>query len=133
MWRGQTFCIKCFKRIRKEKEKAPADCDSGNIHTELTPCKCFKCISEDHLIAKFPKPPKENDKWKKQVCFSERGNRESQRESDNGEKNNDQYIYASIACMSDNDKCPSRYFGDSSELTNWILDSGATCHMMPQV
>ena len=35
--------------------------------------------------------------------------------------------------MSDNDKCSSRYFGDSLQLTNWILDSGATCHMMPEV
>ena len=35
--------------------------------------------------------------------------------------------------MSDNDKIPSRYFGDSSHLTQWILDSGATSHMIPQV
>ena len=35
--------------------------------------------------------------------------------------------------MSDNDECRSRDFGDSSQLTNWILFSGATCHMTPQV
>ena len=35
--------------------------------------------------------------------------------------------------MSDNDKILSKYFGDSSQLTNWILDSGATRHMIPQV
>ena len=35
--------------------------------------------------------------------------------------------------MSDNDECYSRDFGDSSQLTNWILDSGATFHMTPQV
>ena len=35
--------------------------------------------------------------------------------------------------MSGNDKCTSVNFGDSSELTNWILDSGATCHMTPDV
>ena len=35
--------------------------------------------------------------------------------------------------MSDKGKCSSRYFGDSSQLTNWILDSGATCHMTPHV
>ena len=34
---------------------------------------------------------------------------------------------------SKNDKIPSRYFGDSSQLTNWILDSGATYHITPQV
>ena len=32
-----------------------------------------------------------------------------------------------------NDKSTSRDFGDSSQLTNWILDSGETCHMTPQV
>ena len=35
--------------------------------------------------------------------------------------------------MSDNDECTSRDFGDSSKWTNWILDSGSTCHMTPQV
>ena len=35
--------------------------------------------------------------------------------------------------MSDNDKCHSGKFGDSSQLTIWILDSGPTCHMTPQV
>ena len=35
--------------------------------------------------------------------------------------------------MSDNDKSLSRDFSDSSQLTNWILDSGETCHMTPQV
>ena len=35
--------------------------------------------------------------------------------------------------MSGNDKSPGRGFGDSSQLTNWILDLGATYHMIPQV
>ena len=35
--------------------------------------------------------------------------------------------------MSGNEKCPSGHFGDSSQLTNWILDSVATCHMTPEV
>ena len=35
--------------------------------------------------------------------------------------------------MSNNDECPSGKFGDSSQLTNWILDSVATCHMTPEV
>ena len=35
--------------------------------------------------------------------------------------------------MSGNDKCPSGDSGDSSQLTNWILDSGATFHMTPEV
>ena len=35
--------------------------------------------------------------------------------------------------MSSDDKRKSKYYGDSSQLTNWILDSGATCHMTPEV
>ena len=38
-----------------------------------------------------------------------------------------------MARMSDNDECSSRDFGDSLQLTNWILYLGATCHMTPQV
>ena len=35
--------------------------------------------------------------------------------------------------MSNNDEYPGGNFGDSSQLTNWILDSGAMCHMTPKV
>ena len=35
--------------------------------------------------------------------------------------------------MSGNDKSSSRYFDDISQLINWILYSGATCHMTPQI
>ena len=45
---------------------------------------------------------------------------------------NYQKIYAYMANMSDNDESPSREFVDISQLTNLILDSGATCHMTPQ-
>ena len=38
-----------------------------------------------------------------------------------------------MARMSGNEECHSGNFGDSSQLTNWILDSGATCHMTPEV
>ena len=38
-----------------------------------------------------------------------------------------------MAQMSGNDKYLPRRFGDSSQLTNCILDSGATCHMKPEV
>ena len=38
-----------------------------------------------------------------------------------------------MALMSCNDKCPSGNFGDSSQLTNYILDSGAPRHMTPEV
>ena len=35
--------------------------------------------------------------------------------------------------MSSDDERKSGKYGDSSQLTNWILDSGATCHMTPEV
>ena len=35
--------------------------------------------------------------------------------------------------MSSDDKHESKDYGDSLQLTNWILDSGATCHMTPEV
>ena len=35
--------------------------------------------------------------------------------------------------MSSNGKRSSENYGDSSQLTNWILDLGATCHMTPEV
>ena len=38
-----------------------------------------------------------------------------------------------MARMSNDDVRENKDYGDSSQLTNWILDSGATCHMMPEV
>ena len=40
------------------------------------------------------------------------------------ENYNDQRIYASMARMSSDDECKSVKYGDSLQLTNWILDSG---------
>ena len=64
-----TFCggvnhsaEKCFKMIRQEKEKYRAAGHSDNRRTERTPRKCFGCVSQDHQIEKFPKPPKDNEK-----------------------------------------------------------------------
>ena len=58
-----TFCEgnnhsaeKYFKRIRREKEKARAVDVSSNRNSECLPQKCFRCESEDHMIAKCPKP-----------------------------------------------------------------------------
>ena len=135
-----TFCgdancssEKYFKRIIEEKGNARAVGDLENRRTERNPRKRFRCGYENHLIAKCPKPLKENEKRQRQVRFSERGNHASQEECNNGDNNNYQKIYAYMARMSDNDKSLSRDFGDSLQLTNWILDSGATCHMTPHV
>ena len=56
-----------------------------------------------------------------------------QKECNNGDNDNNQKIFAYMARMSGNDEYPSRYFGDSLQLTTWILDSGEMCYMTPQV
>ena len=38
-----------------------------------------------------------------------------------------------MARMYNDDVRENKDYGDSSQLTNWILDSGATCHMTPEV
>ena len=81
------------------------------------------------MIAKCPKPPKDNEKRRKQVRFNEKGNCEC----DNGKNDDDHKVYASMAYMSSDDERESKEYGESSQLTNWILDSGATCHMTPEV
>ena len=87
-----TFCggtnhsaEKCFKRIRQENEKSRMAVHLDNRETEQTPRKCLRCGSQDHLIAKYPKPPKDNEKRRKQVCFNEKGNRTC----DNGDNKSD--------------------------------------------
>ena len=116
-----------MKMAMKEKYRAAGH--SNNRQMERTPRKCFRYGSEDHLNEKCPKPPKKNKKRKKQERYNEKGNRAC----NNVTNKSDQKIHASMANMSDNDKCPSGKFGESSQLTNWILDSGATCQMIREV
>ena len=110
-----------FKRIRQEKEKARAVGVSSNRNIERPPRKCFRCGSEYNMISKFPKPPKDNEKQRKQVCFNEKGNRAC----DNGKDKDDHKIYAYMARISSDGERKSGEYGDSSQLTNWILDSGS--------
>ena len=56
------YVEKCFKNIRKEKEKAPSAGASSKKNSDRPPWKCFRCGSEDYLIAKCPKPPKDGGK-----------------------------------------------------------------------
>ena len=42
-------------------------------------------------------------------------------------------MYASMTHIYSNIKISRRGFGDISQLNNWILDSGATCHMTPEI
>ena len=81
------------------------------------------------MIAKCPKPQKYNEKQRKQVRFNEKGNRAC----DISKYIDDHKIYASMERMSSDDERKSGNYGDSLQLTNWILDSGATFHMTPEV
>ena len=63
--------------------------------------------------------------WRKQVRFNKKGNRAC----NNVKNNSEQKIYTSMALMSGNDECPREKIGDSSQMTNLILDYGATCHI----
>ena len=101
---------KFFKGIKNEKEKACAVDVSSNRKSERPPRKCFRCGSEYHMIAKFPNPPKDNEKRQRQVRFYEKGNRAC----NNGKNNDDHKIYASMARMSSDDKRKSVKYGDSS-------------------
>ena len=56
------YVEKCFKNIRKEKDKARSTGTSSNKNSDRPTWKCFRCGSEDHLIAKFPEPPKDGEK-----------------------------------------------------------------------
>ena len=51
----------------------------------------------------------------------------------NDEDDNDHKISAYMARMYRYDVRESKEYGDSSQLTNWIFYSGATCHMTPEV
>ena len=57
---------------------------------ERTSRKCFRCGSEDHMIAKCPK----------QVCFNEKGDLAC----NNAENNSDCKIYESMALMYSNEE-----------------------------
>ena len=62
--------------IRKEKEKARAVDVSSNRNSERPDQKCFRCGYEDHIIVKCPKPPKDNEKRRKNIRFNDKVNRE---------------------------------------------------------
>ena len=61
------------------------------------------------MIAKCPKPQKDNEKRRKQVRFNEKGYRACY----NGEDDNDHKIYASMAQMSSNEERNSVKHGNS--------------------
>ena len=81
-----------FQKDQTGKEKSRAAGDLDNKQAKITPRKCFRCGSEDHLNSKSLKPPKENKKRLNQVSFNEKVNRAC----NNSKNNSDQKIYAYI-------------------------------------
>ena len=72
IWGTNHSAEKCFKRIRNEKEKARTVDNLDIRQMERTPRKCFICGSEDHIIAKCPKPPKENENGKSKYVLTKK-------------------------------------------------------------
>ena len=79
-----------FQKGKKGKGKYCIVVVSSYRHTERPPRKCFRCGSEDHMIAKFPK----------QVCFNGKGNYAC----NNSKNDSDCEIYAYMAQMSSKDE-----------------------------
>ena len=71
------------------------------------------------MLEKCPKPPEDSEKRRKSERSKEKGNFACNNSNDD----NDHKIYASMARMSSDDKRENKDYGDSSQLTNWILDS----------
>ena len=98
---------------------------------------CFRCGSEDHFITNFPELDNFDNKvhWnmKKPKTRAYRSTKIDKTSKKNSYEIESQKMYTSMARMSKNEEIPRINYGDSSQLTNWILDSGATCHMTPKI
>ena len=117
------------KNVSKELERKRRNLARLNRNPERLPRKRFRCGSEDHINAKCPKPPKKMRSGESKYVFM----KEVNRACNNGKENNDHKIYASMARMYSNNERKNVKYGDSLQLTNWILDLGETCHMTPEV
>ena len=84
---------------------------------------------EKYPDQKYTKPPKDSEKRRKSDKSKQKGNHAC----NNSDDDNDLKVYASMARMSSDDIHENKDYGDSSQLTKWNLDSGATCHMTPEV
>ena len=71
----------------------------SNKNSDCPAWKCFRCGSEDHLIAKCPKPPKDSEKRRKSDKSKEKGNGAKE----NSDDYDDLKVYASMAQMSNDD------------------------------
>ena len=83
---------KCFKRIRKEEEKNRFADTSSKTNSDNPAQKCFRCVSEDHMIAKCSKPPKDSEKRLK----SDKSKENVNRACDNSDDDDELKVYASM-------------------------------------
>ena len=91
-----------FQNIRKEKEKARSAGTSSNKDSDRPARKCFRCGSEDHLIAKCTTPPKDREKKNgKKLSFKHKETVNSVK--DNSDDDDDLKVYAYMARMSNDD------------------------------
>ena len=90
---------KCFKNIRKEKEKARSAGNLPNKNSDRPDRKCYRCGSKDHLIAKCPKPPIDSEK----ICKSDKDKEKGNGVKYNSDDDNDLKVNASMARMSNDD------------------------------
>ena len=100
-----------FQKDKIKKDKARSAGASSNKNSDRPAWKCFRCVSEDHLIAKFPKPPKYGKNKNKKVSFKDKEKGNSAK--DNSDDTNDLKVYASMARMSNDDLSKNKYYGDS--------------------
>ena len=63
-----------FQKDQKGKRKAHSSGTSSKTISDHPARKCFRCGSEDHMIAKCPKPPKDSEKRRKSDKSKETGN-----------------------------------------------------------
>ena len=82
--------------------------------------------SQDHIIANSQKPDtldkkvhQNTDNTKTRAYISKKIDNMSENSTN---KSDSQKIYVSMALMSSNTETPRRDFGESSKLTNWVLD-----------
>ena len=98
------------KKTRNEKEKARSAGTLSNRNSDRPARKFFRCGSEDHLIAKCPKPPKDSEKRRKSDKSKEKGNSAK----DNSDDDDELKVYASMERISSDDVSKNKYYGDSS-------------------
>ena len=132
---------KLFRKQRKDTGNDKSPFNSYNYNNNLTKLKiwktnkCFRYGSENHFIANFPKP----ETSKKKVHWNMKNTKTCAYRSEKIDKTLDnsidksewKKIYASVSNIYSNAESTRIDLGDSLKLNNWILDSGATCHMTP--